>query len=91
MHEYSKKKTHVKMAHLEYAVNVNCVSLSVLLFINQNALSNWETFPTISKIFSITHFCAPPHVALFEFDNAHTQTFRIVNQSKFGLILQNDF
>ena len=36
----------------------------IMIFHETQCLSNWETFPTILKIFSITHVV--PHVALFE-------------------------
>ena len=37
----------------------------IMIFHETQCLSNWETFPTILKIFSITHIVVP-HVALFE-------------------------
>ena len=57
----------------------------IMIFHETQCLSNWETFPTILKIFSITHIVVP-HVALFE---ARSYTIRLFinddcNYSLFG-------
>ena len=57
----------------------------IMIFHETQCLSNWGTFPTILKIFSITHIVVP-HVALFE---ARSYTIRLFinddcNYSLFG-------